>query len=302
MTEAEKKLEKRLKSYGERMTADQRQFELDKFHRKVRKFEESALLGEMEEYSKGNNTKEIREKYLKLIHYYHILQLMGENEEGQYKNADLAYGLVREKILKLNDQDEQNREIRILGLIGYHSAVFDKAEIYYERASKVLCQMMITFMDYILQEKGEDSILYDGKERSSYFSLLDEISSLDDEYESCFYYLSSYDFCTEKMSESLHIPEYGLLVKEHERIIDNGLPKRVVSTMNRLREISGKNRAEVFLDIEKAFTPKPVYDSDVMEQSFKMAEGKLGEESLEMEFEQLVELTYMIYSSNIKEI
>lgn len=255
----------------------------------------------MEDHIRKDNAKDVRKKLIKANHYHHILQIAGENILSLEQSA-LVYNLAKEKIVGLKNKDEQRKEITQINLIDGHTAALNIAKYYYEKASKTLCQMMVTLMDYILQEKGESSILYDDTDQTKYFSLLDEIKSLNDDYQTSFFSLCAYDYCTEKLGDYMSIPEYKKLFKEHDRIIENGNPKRVSKIMERLRDLCGERRREVFIDIEKAYTPEPEYSEDLLEKCYEKAvEIYENEDAAMMDFTSLVERVNLIYQRNMKD-
>lgn len=246
----------------------------EKLRSKADKLSRAALFMEADEYDKGANTKETRNQYMRLVHYYHILDQMGEDRSPDARNSEsLAYSLLKEKITKISDKDCQRKEVIRVNLISEHNAAFNMAEYFYEKASKSLCQMMITIMDYILQEKGNMSVLYtkETEQHRSYFSLLDEIEALNEDYLDSYFYLCAFDYCTEQITSYMDIKEYKQLIKEHERIIINGIPSRVTHTLEILKDIirEDNQKAEIFMDIEKAFTPEPPYDRAVLDMCYR---------------------------------
>ena len=271
---------------------------------KVDREGKEALLLEIEEYGDGKNTRRVRQQMLRIAHYYHLLRNMGTGTGQEDLRMEHYWGIANKKIQQAKEYDGKAKEIAESRLIDEHTRAWNLAEYYYEKGSKVLCQMMITLMDYILQEETGSSILYRGKDKSSYFDLLDEIIGLTDEYVSCYGFLCAYDFCTGKIADFTGIGEYRQLLKEHERIITNGLPGKVSETMERLREAAGAEKAEYFFDICRAFTPEPPYLEDQLEQSYQeiIKKGFNGDEVLAMTvFSTLVIKVDELYEKYIKE-
>ncbi len=238
---------------------------IEKLRVKVRKQEEAL-------FESDGNTKVTRDRFLRLAHYYHIMGNMGdENPENKLKLENYR-SIAREKISKSRQSDTRWKEIAESNLIDQHTKAYNMAEYYYEKGSKVLCQMMVTLMDYIIQEKGDGlSILYKDKDRTSYLNLLDEILELQCQYEECYYFLCAYDYCTEKIASFTGIKEYNQLSKEHERIIINGLPIKVTECIDTLKGVVGDNNKEYFIDICKAYKPEPLYSEEILEECYKKA-------------------------------
>ena len=263
--------------------------------------EEDTLQFEIEEYASGRNTKQMRQQLLRLAHYYHLLQNLGDPNANSEK-MEQYWTLAKVKIQKAKDYDGRWREIVEANLIDEHTRAWNLAEYYYEKATKILCQMTITLMDYLLQEQAGISILYKGKDKSSYFNLLDEITSLNNDYIECCCFLSSYDYCTGKIADFTGIEEYRQLVKEHERIVLNGMPGRVSEAMQKLREIAGESKAEYFIDICRAYTPQPPYHEDILEEQYRKAVDYYGGEVKAMAmFSNLVIKVDEYYEACIKE-
>lgn len=243
-----------------------------KLRKKIEKQEENTVIYEMTDYEAGQNTKAVRDQMLRIAHYYHLLQNMGDDNPDNKAKLETYWAIAREKIQKAKESESRCKEIAQSCLIDQHTKAWNITEYYYEKGSKILCQMMVTIMDYIIQEKADGkSILYKDKDRSSYFQLLDEIIALNRDYEECYYFLCTYDFCTEKIAEFTNINEYKQLNKEHERIIENGLPQKVIDSIEALREIAGDSKKEYFIDIVKAFKPEPLYSEEIMEECYKKA-------------------------------
>jgi hypothetical protein len=263
--------------------------------------ENHILQTEIDENNTKRNTQRTRKNLLCMAHYYHLLQNLGEQKSDSYK-VELYCGIVRLKIQKARKYDGIEKEVAELNLIDEHTRAWNLAEYYYEKASKILCQMIITLMDYILQEKVGFSILYKGKDKSSYFNLLDEITALNESYRVCGCFLSVYDFCTEKIADFTGIEEYRELIKEHERIVKNGLPQRVTETMEKLQDVAGKEKAEYFTDLFKAYTPRPPYIDEMLEIQYENAISEFGSEVKAMTcFSSLVIKTDEYYEGWMKE-
>lgn len=208
---------------------------------------------------------------LDLTHYYYILQKHGVKNQNTSQRLREIRGYALERVKKTRDHQEQRKGSAELYVTEQHNLAWNMAEYYYEKASKTLCQMMITVMDYILQAKTGTSVLYESIDRISYFDLLDEIETLNKTYISCFNFLSVYDYCTEQIATFTGINEYKTLDKEHERIIENGMPARVSSAIEALIRTSEGRDHDGFTNLEKAFSSNPGYYEQRLAKCFKMA-------------------------------
>lgn len=262
------------------------------------------MMGEeyIEYYAKNENTKAVREKLIKTSHYYHILQLMGDQDLDEDK-MNITLDLAKEKITKVKNRDMQRTEVVKINLIGNHTSAWNIAHYHYEKAVKTLCMMMVTFMDYIIQEQGGESVIYEGLDKTKYFNLLDEITALNEDYQDDYFAVCTFDFCTKKLGKYMNVPEYDDIAKEHERIGINGNPERVTKIMNKLKSICGEQRREVFIDIEKAYTPEPLYSEEIYEACYEKAlEQYDNNEELAMsDFNGLVSWVNMIYQTHVKQ-
>lgn len=262
------------------------------------------MMGEeyIEYYAKNENTKAVREKLIKTSHYYHILQLMGDQDLDEDK-MNITLDLAKEKITKVKDRDMQRTEVVKINLIGNHTSAWNIAHYHYEKAVKTLCMMMVTFMDYIIQEQGGESVIYEGLDKTKYFNLLDEITALNEDYQDDYFSVCTFDFCTKKLGKYMNIPEYDDIAKEHDRIGINGNPERVTKIMNKLKSICGEQRREVFIDIEKAYTPEPLYSEEIYEACYEKALEQYdnNEERAMSDFNGLVSWVNMIYQTHVKQ-
>lgn len=255
--------------------------DIEKLREKVKGMEEDVLVREIDEYGADRNTKPVRTMLLRMAHYYHVLQIMGDTtvDKGKY---EATWGIAREKIAKTADSSGKKKEIAIANLLEEHTKAWNMAQYFYEKATKTLCQMMITIMDYILQEKADTSVLYKDKDRGSYFSLLDEIISLNEEYEEAYYFLCSYDYCTERIAAFAKIKEYKKLYPEHKRLMANGMPDRVLAALEALKEVAGERQQEIIQDMYKAYIKEPVWDEKEASECYKKAVKDYGDETIAM--------------------
>ena len=253
------------------------------------------------EYARKSRRKDVRDKIIAMNHYYHILQLMG-GEDIDKVSMYAYFELAVEKITKIRDKELQRKEYIRLNLISLHTSAWNIAHFHYERAVKTLCMMMVTLMDYIIQEQGGASVLYHELDTTKYFNLLDEITSLNEDYKEDYFYICAFDFCTKKLGEYLNIPQYDNITMEHKRIISNGNPQRVSSIIERLKEIGGEKRAEVMRDIEKAYTPEPLYSEEIFEECYKeiLAQYETEDDAMD-EFNGFVSKVGSLYQLKVKQ-
>lgn len=240
------------------------------FRRKVYDY----TAGWLEEDKPGelNNEDLSFEKLLRINHYNHILNLMGDNglkEDIMY----LAYGLAKEKVMGMKNKSDRSSGLARLNVIALHTSAWNIAHFHYERAIKTLCMMMVTLMDNIIRELGGSSVLYNGLDETKYFDLLDEITSLNETYRIDYINICAFDFCTKKLGEYLDIPEYSYIAREHNRVINNGNPKRVQQIIDRLRDLCSGGQSGIIGRIQEAYTPEPVYSEDLFEQCYADAMG-----------------------------
>ncbi len=235
---------------------------------KIEKNIEPMLTNAWADKELETSTKKSREQIIKLVHYYHILQIMGADKPDVAEQLEVLWGLYREKVRKAKDSKNVGKEIALSNLVDEHTRAWNMAEYYYEKASKILCQMMITAMDYLLQERAKCSMLYNEKQQGNYFLLVDEIAGLSRDYESCYYFLCVFDYCTEKMAEFTGISEYKQMIKEHERIKTNGLPGKVKQTLRELEIIAGLTKKDYFIDINRSFHDEPKYDKELLDKLY----------------------------------
>ena len=271
--------------------------------KKIAQQEPETLRREIEENETGKNTKPARQRLLRIAHYYHLLQNVDVPKEKAMLNRLEKYSaLAKIKIQEAKDYAGRQTEMAEATLIAEHTAAWNLAEYYYEKAAKILCQMTITLMDYLLQEQSGISILYEGKDKSSYYNLLDEITALNNDYVDCCCFLAAYDYCTEKIADFTGIVEYRRLLKEHERIIANGLPNMVTNVLQKLAETADESKAKYFIEISKVFTPQPPYYEDVLKDQYERAVRFYGDEATAMSrFSELVVKVDEYYGACFKE-
>ena len=228
------------------------------FRKQVWAEAEKTMGKEYIEFARKSSRKAVRDKIIAMNHYYHILLLMGEpnlDKVQMYVYNELA----SEKIAKLKDQELRHKELIKLNLLSTHTSAWNIAHFHYEKAIKILCMMMVTLMDYIIQEQGGLSILYQTLDTTKYFNLLDEITSLNADYQDAYFSICAFDFCTKKMGDYLRVPAYNSIAVEHERVIHNGNPQRVNAIMQRLKEVC---------DEKRQISKKPIHRSLFIQKIF----------------------------------
>ena len=230
---------------------------------------EKTMGKEYIEYARKDNSKKVRDKLIAMNHYFHILNLLGDTklDEGQ---AFVYFDLAREKIANIRDRELQQTELLKLNILSVHTSAWNIAHYHYERAIKTLCMMKVTLMDHIIMEQGGQSVLY-GADESEYFDVAEEIAALNGEYRSDYISICAFDFCTKKLGEYMDIPEYSDIAREHSRVINNGNPQRVQSIIDRLKKFCTDSQPDIFLKIQNAYTPEPLYSEELFAQCYAAA-------------------------------
>lgn len=172
------------------------------------------------------NTEGRRKKLLWFVHCLHILRLDGGipvNDEHEI----LAVEELKAKISRCADKERLRTETITLSVINDHTHSWYIARHYYEKCSKLLCQMMVTIMDFMLEAETGRSVLYTPEEKKTDVSMEKELAILAKAFRESYYYMCAYDYCTERLAEYAEVEEYCLLMPEHRRIVANGLPARL---------------------------------------------------------------------------
>lgn len=271
------------------------------FRRSVWERAEKTMGKEYIEYARKSSRKDVRDKIIAMNHFYHILQLLGDPEldtAQMYVYGDLA----RKKIAGIKDKALQRRELIKLSVLSTHTYAWNISHFHYERAIKTLCMMMVTLMDYILREQGGRSVLYQDSYSAGYEILLDEITALNDDYRDAFFSICAFDFCTKKLGDYLHISEYESMAVEHERIIHNGNPRRVTDIMERLKELAGEKQGKLMKQIEKAYTPEPLYSEKIFSSCYldALKQYETEDEAID-DFNGLVARVNSLYQLRVKQ-
>lgn len=214
------------------------------------------------------NTEARRKKLLWFVHALHILRLDGGiavNDEHEI----LAVEELKRKIGRCPDRETVRRESIRLSVINDHTHTWYIARHYYEKCSKLLCQMMVTVMDFMLEAKMGESALYSPEEKRSGISMEKELALLSKAFRESYYYMCAYDYCTGRLAEYADVPEYELLMPEHRRIVANGLPARlmrVAAAYCKLKGVPDIIGDEAVKDPEILYDEKllaEVYDSEI---------------------------------------
>lgn len=247
------------------------------------------------------NTPEYREALVKYVHYMHIMDLIGAESPSGYRTNDV-FPIVKEHVYQENDPKLKREYIVKLNLISGHVSAWNISHYHYERATKALCMMMVTLMDYIIQEQGGTSILYDGVEKAEYYSLLKEMAHLNGEYSESYLFIYVFDYCTKKIGSYVGVQAYADVSDEHERIVESGNPQRVSTVLQRLKMLSDKNQADVMREIDRTYTPEPQYTEAQMETCYKEAVRMYGSEEAAMgDYTGLVAVMADLYTKIFKQ-
>lgn len=217
------------------------------------------------ESDKIRNTDDRRKKLLRFIHCMHILRLDGgitvsDNDEI------MAVEELKTKINRCTDREKIRKESIRLSVINDHTHTWYIARHYYEKCSKLLCQMMVTIMDFMLEAETGRSVLYSPREKQADVSMDKELSLLSGSFRESYYYMCAYDYCTGRLAEYAGVPEYELLMPEHRRIVTNGLPAR----LKRIADAyCGIMNVDDILKDEAVKEPEILYDEKLLEQSYQ---------------------------------
>lgn len=242
------------------------------------------------------NTPSVRQ-LIRIAHYCNLLKKQGNEPHNASRVYRMTSGCIQKAV---ESSEEKHRDIVDLSLIDEHTRTWNMAMYYFERGQKSLCQMMITTMDYILQEKSGLTILYKGKDRASYYNYVDEMNDLNADYLDAVYYESAYDYCTERLSEYLEIKEYKDIANERLRLINSGMPDRVQMSIDLLKEVAGKEKFEYFVNVE--FCLHPRYDVNLLKEAYrKSISGYTSEQNAMSVYAKVVVDTAGNYAKLIKE-
>lgn len=216
------------------------------------------------ESDKIRNTEGRRKNLLWFVHCLHILRLDGGipvNDEHEM----LAVEELKAKISSLADKERQRTDTIKLSVINDHTHSWYIARHYYEKCSKLLCQMMVTIMDFMLEAETGKSVLYTSKEKKNGVSMEKELAILAKNFRESYYYMCAYDYCTGRLAEYVEAEEYSLLMPEHQRIIANGLPAK-------LQRIAGEccrgiGQSDIIKD-KAVRDPSILYDEKLLAQVY----------------------------------
>lgn len=273
-----------------------------KLREKINQQEQNPLFDKTVIQNTNINTAKFRDQMLRMAHYYYLLQCMGCENIDNKNNMEFYLKIAKQKINSAKNSVVIPKQIAEAYLIDQHTKAWNMAEYYYEKGSKILCQMMVTLMDYIIHTRlNETSILYKNRDREKYLNLTDEIKVLNKDYEECYLFLCIYDYCTDKIADFTKISEYKQLTKEHERIIENGLPRKVTDCINIVQEIANENQKDYVSNLCTAYYPKPVFSEVVFEECYKQAVSEYQNDMNAMAmFTGLVIKTDEIYGKRMK--
>lgn len=198
--------------------------------------EQEAALPALEEgyldFSEAQSRR-IRKTLVHLAHAYYLLTMLdgeqdADNKIQRYLSA--ATQLLRQAVeggqITARGKESVLKEQVGMRTIDLHSRTWNLALYYYEKGCRTLCQMIISLMDERLQREGVPSVLYPNGKGDA-LSLTAELRGLREEWMVYLRWLTVFDFCVEKLGQFLKLPEYGALVKEHERLAMNGLADKV---------------------------------------------------------------------------
>lgn len=258
---------------------------------------DKMTLAPVGESDKIRNSEARRQKLLSFIHYLHILRLDGslpveDNDEV------MAAEELKAKINRIPDRDRLRREAIKLSVINDHTHTWYIARHYYEKCSKILCQMMITILDAMLEGETGESLLYTSAEKKNGFSVEREISLLTKSLRESYFYMCAYDYGTMRLAEYVGIEEYALLMPEHSRIAANGLPRRLERIAAAYCKKTG---AEKIIGESFVTDPEQLYDEKLLERVYgDMAEDYCDIDELMHNYQNFIAEFDFAYAAELK--
>lgn len=216
------------------------------------------------EFEKIRNTEGRRKKLLQYLHLSHILRIDGLFPADE-KAENMAGEELKQRIARCTDEDRREIDTLKLSLISEHTHSWYIARHYYEKCSKILCQMMVTIMDYTIKKKTGSFVLYTAEDDVKTEGMEKELGVLSTQFEEAYYYLCAYDYCTGRLADYVDVKEYKQLMPEHCRITANGLPDKldtVADAYNSFRDGVG-----VIAD-ESVLFPERLYDEPMLEAAY----------------------------------
>lgn len=219
------------------------------------------------EFEKIRNTEGRRKKLLQYLHLSHILRIDGLFPVDE-KAESMAGDELKLRIARCTDEDRRESDTLKLSLINEHTHTWYIARHYYEKCSKILCQMMVTIMDYTIRQKIGKSVLYTAEDEKKTEGMEKELEVLSTQFEDGYYYLCAYDYCTGKLAEYVGVNEYSMLIPEHCRISANGLPDKLDTVADAYETIKGS--AELLTD-KSVLSPEQLYDEAMLETAYSEA-------------------------------
>ena len=226
---------------------------------------DGLTLAPPDESDKIRNTDSRRKKLLQFVHCLHILRLDGSvavNDDYEI----MAVEELKKKIGRITDREVQRCETIRLAVVNDHTHSWYIARHYYEKCSKLLCQMMVTVMDFMLELQTGSSALYTDGEKKTGVSIESELEALTKNFRESYYYMCAYDYCTERLAEYAGVSEYDILMPEHRRLVANGLPARLM----KIAEAYGSLKGAAKIRIDDAVrSPEILYDEKILEKVYK---------------------------------
>lgn len=226
-------------------------------------------IAEAGESDKIRNTEARRSKLLEYLHLSHILRLDGLFPADEKSERNAAEELKR-KISRCADSQLRNMDTLKLSLIGEHTHTWYIARHYYEKCSKILCQMMVSIMDYTIKQKTGNSVLYTAEDEEKTEGIEMELSYLSTQFKEAYYYLCAYDYCTDKLADYVGVKEYKELMPEHCRITANGLPGKLDTVADAYEAL--KDCGELISDKSVLF-PEQLYDESMLTAAYEETLG-----------------------------
>ena len=229
--------------------------------------------GNRERLNKGTITRIAA--YANALNAAHINSILGENSSESDVRIDTPV-YDPDKIPDINVEER----IKILTrLPSLHSSVWHISQYYYEKASKILCQMLASVIDCLLWEKGNMTVLYEEGPIPYKTGIIEEMERLSRDYQRCVYYLITYDFLTlDILPAYTRQKDYKRLSSERDRLKTNGLPEKVSRAIEMLSAGNDEN-SELASELAEMFIPDPPAERFILEDLYQ----RLIEESFKDE-------------------
>ncbi len=259
---------------------------------------DKMTLAAPKEADRIKNTDARRKKLLHFIHCLHILRLDGSVQVND-RHEMLAVEELKSKLSRCADREKLRNESIGLSIINDHTHTWYIARNYYEKCSKILCQMMVTIMDCMFEAETGNSLLYTPEEKKVHAGMEQELELLSKLFRESYYYMCVYDYFTERLAEYVKMKEYELLIPEHRRIVKNGLPARLQRIAAAYCSLNGN--PDILKD-EAVKNPEILYNENILAKLYEREVQKYPHIDFAMNnYQNMVAETASVYTSEMEE-